>query len=525
MSASLLLVVFAIGQSQSANAVTDAEKKDFVKLLATLPTRGEFFAEDAIQKAAPYTRVLLALTEKDLDNRDPYPFVALSVGLMGHKEAREYAAANFGKIAHPQIKLGWAIMLFRHGTAPPEVLPYLRKAVVTEPEGNFGLGPGFEDFKDNVIRASEAGRLMKLQSVSQHVIQAFPEFGGGQDYRNRDYIFAPGELIHAVRPHRKQQRGELITYDLAKGKASSRLIPQPAGFKAEFDFASYFESADLAVNADGDLLCTWMIKGNGDHGFALFTRGAADFQVSRVAEYLMGSRVVPATDGSWCFVQDGSGFFVIHRLEKSLKLSEIGKIRRHEQSGISDAQFISKGVLHLLASGEGLGLHCIDFDVKERKILHNREILRPEKLGVPEQATVVQASDGSLHYIWGIWDRRDVTDPKEKKRESLDGLYYQAEANTARIKVGGGYHHRAIAVGDRIVICYTQESAPNMIYFRVIRHGTLGPVTELAIAKDREHPLWTEDMVLHAEAERIWFVNTLAPNTLHEFKLVDTPRS
>jgi hypothetical protein len=58
------------GQSQPEKAVTDEEKKEFLKLLATLPTRGEFFAKEAIPKAAPHTRVLLALTEKDLEKYD-----------------------------------------------------------------------------------------------------------------------------------------------------------------------------------------------------------------------------------------------------------------------------------------------------------------------------------------------------------------------------------------------------------------------------------------------------------------------
>src|SRR5262245_39914000 len=144
-------------QPQTEKRVTEGEKKAFLKLLATLPTRGEFYAEEAIPRAAPHIRVLLALTEKDLANADSYPFLALSAGLNGNKDARRYAAANFARIAHPQLKLGWGIMLFRNGKAPPGVLPYLRKAFDTQPEMNFGLGPGFEDFKDEVIRAFEAG--------------------------------------------------------------------------------------------------------------------------------------------------------------------------------------------------------------------------------------------------------------------------------------------------------------------------------------------------------------------------------
>jgi hypothetical protein len=89
-------------------------------------------------------------------------------------------------------------------------------------------------------------------------------------------------------------------------------------------------------------------------------------------------------------------------------------------------------------------------------------------------------------------------------------------------KVGGGRHHRAVAVGDRIVVCYTEEASPNQVFFRVIRNGALGPVTEVTIAKNREHNLGAEDMALYAESGRIWFVNTLAPNTLYELRLVDT---
>jgi hypothetical protein len=513
-------------QHQPEKTVTDTEKKEFLKLLATLPTRGEFFAKEAIPKAAPHTRVLLALTEKDLEKFDLYPFLALSAGLMGDKEARQFASANFGEIAHPQIKLGWAIMLFRDGSVPPEVVLYLRKALDTEPESKFGLGPGFQDFKEEVIRASEAGKLLKVELVKQHTIRAFPEFGGGQDYRNRDYIFAPGGIIYAVRPLRKQQCGELISYDIAKGKASSRLIPQPAGFKPQHDFTSYFDRADLAVNAEGHLLCFWMIKGNGDHGFALLKKGAADFQINRVASYLMGSRIVPASDGSWYVIQDRSGFFVIHHLDKDLNLAEIGKIRRRQSARISDALFISSNGLHLFTTSEEdahVSLRSIDFDTKERKVLHNREMHRVDRFTLGE-GLFLQLQDGTLHYLWSLEYQRDDDEPTGKEGDKPNGIYYQAEADSTNLKVGDGIHYCAISVGDRIVVCYTKETAPNKAYFRVIRHGALGPVTEVTIDKDRKHSLWTEDMILHAEADRIWFVNTLAPNGLYELKLVDTTK-
>ncbi|MBI3464393.1 MAG: hypothetical protein HY000_15255, partial [Planctomycetes bacterium] len=65
---------------------------------------------------------------------------------------------------------------------------------------------------------------------------------------------------------------------------------------------------------------------------------------------------------------------------------------------------------------------------------------------------------------------------------------------------------------------------PNQVFFRVIRNRAFGPVTEITIAKDREHNLWGEYMALYAESDRVWFVNTLEPNRLHELRLVDTTK-
>ena len=63
-----LLLVFA--PYQSAQQISDVQKKDFIELLKTLPTKGEFFTDEAIRKAEPYLPVLLALTESDLENYD-----------------------------------------------------------------------------------------------------------------------------------------------------------------------------------------------------------------------------------------------------------------------------------------------------------------------------------------------------------------------------------------------------------------------------------------------------------------------
>jgi hypothetical protein len=526
MTATILLVACALGQAQPEKTVTDAEKTAFLKLLATLPTEREFYTEEAVKKAVPYTRVLLALTEKDLKEHGIYPFLALSAGLMGHKEARQYAAANFARIAHPTLKLSWAIMLFRLPKAPPEVVPFLRKALDSKEAArtiSSLLGPGFEDFKDEVIRASETGKLMKVELVKRHSIQVFPKYGGGGAYTNSNYLFAPGPLVYAVRP--LNQRGELTTYDITKGNASRRVVPQPQGFKPKYDFSRYFDDPVLSINSRGDLLCRWTIEGNGDHGFALLKKGSDSFLVNRVALALAyWSHVVANSEGAWHLIQTKSGgFFNVYQLDKELRFTRLGRIRRRQSSGLLDAHFLSPDVVHLFSFEENShgSLRCIDFDVKERKPLHNRALVKLDKFVWPSNGTVLQFKDGALHYLWGIKDLRDGTDAKGKKRER-QGLYYQAEADAIPVKLGDGCHHRAIAIGDRIVVCYTREKAPDRVYFRVIRYGAPGPVSAITVAKGREYNLWAEDMVLYAEGDRLWFVNTLMPNTLYELKLVDT---
>src|SRR4051794_24509671 len=87
----MFAVLLAFGMTadieyQQAGAVTDAEKKEFIKLLMALPTEGEFFTSEAVAKAVPYTHVLLALTEKDIKEYDLYSFLTLSRGLLDRKD-------------------------------------------------------------------------------------------------------------------------------------------------------------------------------------------------------------------------------------------------------------------------------------------------------------------------------------------------------------------------------------------------------------------------------------------------------
>jgi hypothetical protein len=150
MLALVLTVGIAGALAQDAKEVTAAEKAAFIQLLHKLPTHGEFLADEVIPKAAPYTRVLFALTKHDLDQQELYPFVALSWGLLERKDQQAYGRRRFGKIAHPDIKLGWALLLFKQEAASPEIVQFLRQTMAAREQAkkvSEWLGPEFDDFQ------------------------------------------------------------------------------------------------------------------------------------------------------------------------------------------------------------------------------------------------------------------------------------------------------------------------------------------------------------------------------------------
>jgi hypothetical protein len=160
MTALMLVLALAATPSQAENDVTSAEKQAFLELLVKLPTRGEFYTDEAIQKAHPHTRVLLALTEKDLERHDIYPFLALSRGLLDHREQREYGVKHFDKIAHPKLKLFWAAVLFDKKPASAEIVRFLRASLESKQQAEVlsrMLGGKFEDFKSRVKEHAAEG--------------------------------------------------------------------------------------------------------------------------------------------------------------------------------------------------------------------------------------------------------------------------------------------------------------------------------------------------------------------------------
>ena len=147
----MLFSSFAI--AQTANQISDSQKKDFIKLLKALPFKGEFYTDEAVDKSQSYMPVLFALTEKDIKNYDIYPFLALSRGLCDLKAPRDYAVRHFSEIRHPTLKLFWAAMLFDAKATSSEIVQFLRDALKSKEQSKTlaeMIGPDYKDFQRRV---------------------------------------------------------------------------------------------------------------------------------------------------------------------------------------------------------------------------------------------------------------------------------------------------------------------------------------------------------------------------------------
>lgn len=136
------------------NQVSDVQKHEFLELLKTLGTQGEFYTDEAAKMARPYLPVLFALTDKDIEEQDIYPFIALSRALCDQNEQRDYAVRHFANIKHPHLKLFWGAVLFDSGAASHEIQQFLRKALASKAQERVlseMIGPKFESFKKRVL--------------------------------------------------------------------------------------------------------------------------------------------------------------------------------------------------------------------------------------------------------------------------------------------------------------------------------------------------------------------------------------
>jgi hypothetical protein len=278
MLALLLTLFLAFTPARAGQGALDARKKEFIDLLKTLPTKGEFYTEEAVRRASPYLPSLFSLTEKDIEGYDFYPFIAISRGLGDHKEHRSYAVAHFAEIRHPGLKLFWAAMLFDSGDISPEIVRYLRDAL-DEPEQADLLaqlvGPGFKSFRRKVGAhpyTNEGGKKVAQQSE--------------EDEGHADWVvavaFSPDGKMLVSGSH----DGTLILWDVATGKQlrsieGHRLHGRP------------FEVVSVAFSSDGKMLSS----ASSDQTVRLWSAGTgAQLRVFTGVKF--AQEVVFSSDGS-----------------------------------------------------------------------------------------------------------------------------------------------------------------------------------------------------------------------------------
>lgn len=150
----LVSLILTLASNQESTPITNEQKQQFLARLETLPTRGEFYTDEAVREALVYLPVLFALTEADIQEYDIYPFLALSRGLFEHRQVRNYSVRNFGKILHAELKLFWGAMIFDSKEASPEIKRFLRRALKSKSQAAIlseMLGPKFQSFKKRVL--------------------------------------------------------------------------------------------------------------------------------------------------------------------------------------------------------------------------------------------------------------------------------------------------------------------------------------------------------------------------------------
>lgn len=149
----MLSMILVLTVGQTTNRVSAEQKQEFIQLVKTLPTKGEFFTEEATKKAGPYVPVLFALNEKDIENYDLYPFLALSRALCDYAKHRQFGARNFHNIQHRKIKLFWAAILIDEGPAPAAIEQFLREALTSAEDTkdlSDMIGPDFDALKQRL---------------------------------------------------------------------------------------------------------------------------------------------------------------------------------------------------------------------------------------------------------------------------------------------------------------------------------------------------------------------------------------
>lgn len=236
----LVLMLAPVGAGRSVlnmpagQDVSDAQKKEFIELLRTLPFKGEFYTEEAARRAEPYLPVLFSLTEKDTEKVDLYALVAISVGISANKASRVYALAHFAEIRHPKLKLFWAAFLFNLKEVSPESVRYLQDALDSDSQARelkSMVGSEFKFFARAVRNHPFAEKRRAVEEDEGHV-----------DWVS-SVAFSPDNKLLVSGSH----DGTLILWDVLTG----RQLRSIEGHRHDDDHGSV---TSVVFSADGKML-------------------------------------------------------------------------------------------------------------------------------------------------------------------------------------------------------------------------------------------------------------------------------
>jgi WD40 repeat protein len=234
------LITTVILAIQPATTAQDS-KKEFIELLKTLPTKREFYTEEAIRKAGPHLPVVLSLTERDIEKHDFYAFAAISSGLGSHKEHRVYVLRHFADIRHPDLKLFWAAILFKANDVSSEVVHYLSDALNETKRAELlagMVGPDFKFFKRKVRSHPYANRDVDKRT------RLVEEEEGHADWVVAVAFFPDGKTLVSG-----SHDGTLIFWDVATGR-------QLRSIEDHRQSGRPFEITSVAVSADGKMVAS-----------------------------------------------------------------------------------------------------------------------------------------------------------------------------------------------------------------------------------------------------------------------------
>ena len=512
--------------------ITPEQKEEFVKLLRTLPTRAEFFADEGIRMTKPYLPHLLSFTEEDVKrffDGEVYAIAVLSTGMAEDADNVARAAASFREIGHPVVRSIWARAILDTQRPPAEVIEYVRKGV--EPDGAIAsiappahvrylkerlgeLGAGPRQDLTNVPRldstapAAPAGHAACVKLVSRSDVSAVPRYSSVFAYKSEMCSFGPDRRLHCLRP--AKFGGTLCSVDLGANIVHETPLPQPRGLKQEYDFKPYFSDPQLRISERGDILAWWMLGGNGDQAVALRPHGKKAFVVARTSQ----TRPIAMADSKAIWTADGQPYMLVwsassaqdlnlsvYRVSDAAVLKLVSRYHGpgHHSINVVDAVVVDNSRIVVIWTDidgnrdDRLRVWTTQLDLKSKQWSERQMLARHDGFTSISSSRVFVLPDGSVHFLWYGDDA---------------GIFYlkHGDKTPTKIALPSYWGFQAIQTAHSIIVVYSTKAMPSKAFFRVIQNGKPGPETSIDLKDQPDYPLAPEYMILGpADDDKIWF--------------------